>query len=52
MDFKDIFRGIEEGTEYSIFDGELKLKRRHLPSFISLRVLLENYVRNNRNEKM
>ena len=44
MDFKDHLE--ESGTEYSIFDIS-KTKIRHLP--YSLRVLLENYVRNNKN---
>ena len=43
MDFKDHLE--ESGTNYSIFDIS-KVKIGHLP--YSLRVLLENYVRNNK----
>ena len=44
MDFKDYLE--ESGNKYSIFDIS-KINVTHLP--YSLRVLLENYVRNNKN---
>ena len=44
MDFKDYL--VESGVKYSIFDIT-KINITHLP--YSLRVLLENYVRNNKN---